>query len=72
MRKAPTVAKRTFRTTKGKDLALDVALEHVPLALVDDELRAAVVAGVLVGLCDEPCRRVAHALFSAVSRGRTD
>lgn len=44
------------------DLALELALEHAPLAGVDREWRLAVVACVLVRAGDDPCGRVGGAL----------
>lgn len=46
--------------THGDDLALHVADSRVPLALVDGERTQAVGARVVVGLDDDPRRRVRH------------
>lgn len=45
----------------GQDIAFEVPLRGVPLALVDAEGREGVIASVLVGLADDPRRSVADA-----------
>lgn len=51
---APGGQRHAFGLGHGQDVALEVAIRGVPAALVDDELAQAVVAGVLVGLGDDP------------------
>ena len=51
-------ALRTFGARHGEDVAFKVALEDAPCALVDDERRLALAAGVLVGLGDDPGRSI--------------
>lgn len=60
-------AELTVIATKRDDVSLNIPQENVPFALVDDELRSAMVPGVLVSFCDYPCRHVARTLLYAVS-----
>ena len=58
---APGRDAHALRLAHGQDVALEVARAGVPQALVDAELRQAVVARVLVRLADDPGRGVADA-----------
>jgi hypothetical protein len=51
-----------LRASHGDDVPLEVALHDVPLALVDAEGGQAVVAGVLVGLGNNPCGGIGDTL----------
>ena len=55
--------------THRDDVALEVANEDIPSALVDDEGRLAVVPRVPVGARDDPCRRVGNTLESIIAFG---
>lgn len=58
---APGRQRHTFLCAHGDDVAFEVTLGGAPLALVDDELAHAVVAGVLVGLGHDPGGGIADA-----------
>ena len=53
---------RTLADAHGQDLALEIAVDDAPLALVNHERGLVREAGVRVGLCDDPCGGVRDAL----------
>ena len=59
---------RTFGESHGEDVALEVALEDAPCALVDHEWRFAREPRVQIRLRHDPRRGVRDALYGDVSR----
>lgn len=55
-----------LRADHGDDLALEVALENAPGALVDDKRRLAGEPGVCVSLGDDPSRCIGDSLQTGI------
>ncbi len=63
---APREPSQTELASHGNDLALEIALHRIPLALVDDELGQIVCPRIGVGGTHHPCWHVTRARYSTL------